>query len=150
MADQLTLCPCCGGPEGPPARALPASWWRLDLPWPSPPLTLNQRLHWRRQAAITADVRATVADLVRAAGIPAGRHATVGLWWAPPDRRPRDEDNPVLTLKVCADALVDAGIVPSDTPEWMTKTMPVIVPPTRPAQLWLSVAVHGSLQEGTS
>lgn len=142
MVDQLALCPCCGAPEGPPSRALPATWWRLDLPWPAPPLTANQRLHWRRHAAIVADVRATVTTLARSIGVPAGEYATVGLTWTPPDRRRRDEDNLVPTLKVCADALVDAGVVPDDTPTWMTKTMPVITAPTRPARLWLPVAVH--------
>lgn len=42
------------------------------------------------------------------------------------DRRKRDEDNVVPTLKALCDGLVDAKVVKDDTPQYMVKNMPVI------------------------
>lgn len=47
-------------------------------------------------------------------------------------------DNLVPTLKIACDALVDAKIVPDDTPEFMTKYMPVIVSDSKPG-MWLEI-----------
>jgi crossover junction endodeoxyribonuclease RusA len=112
---------------------------RMTLPWTRPPLTANQRLHWAQRHRATTEVRQTVGWLARATAIPAGAHATVTLTWAPGDRRRRDADNLVPTLKAACDGLVDAGVVPDDTPQWMTKLMPVIT--TGPAGMWLDVEV---------
>jgi len=49
------------------------------------------------------------------------QHLTVGLVWFVNTRAARDEDNTVATLKPVCDGLVDAGLVPDDTPQWMTK-----------------------------
>lgn len=118
-----------------------AQTYRLALPWDRPPLTANQRPHWTTRHRLTADIRTTVAWLARAARIPAADHCTVTLVWAPGDHRRRDEDNLVATLKPCADGLVDAGIVPDDTPALMTKRMPQILPPPEPVGMWLDVEV---------
>ena len=48
------------------------------------------------------------------------------MTWVVKDRRRRDDENPVSTLKALCDGLVDAGIVPDDTREFMVKNMPVI------------------------
>lgn len=66
-------------------------------------------------------------------------HCTVTLVWAPGDNRRRDVDNFVPTLKAAADALIDAGVVPDDTPRWMTKRMPTITPAPAAPGLWLDV-----------
>lgn len=123
--------------------------YRLDFPWPRPPLTANQRLHYMARSQKTRMVRETTMLLARAAQIPAGRHITVCLYWAPGDRRRRDADNLVPTLKACADALargrrrdwVGLELVPDDTPAYMEKLMPVIVPPPAVPGLWLEVQV---------
>jgi Holliday junction resolvase RusA-like endonuclease len=92
--------------------------------WTRPPLTSNQRLHWAAKAKITAKVRAEAAE-VFAQDRPAER-VEVTLTWFVKDKRRRDADNLVPTLKALCDGLVDAGIVPDDTPEYMVKHMPVI------------------------
>ncbi|GAA2772911.1 hypothetical protein [Saccharopolyspora taberi] len=99
--------------------------YRLDLPYQRPPLTANQRMHWARKAKITRAVRH--AAKVAARNIPALGRCTVRLVWTVTDRRRRDADNAVPTLKACADGLVDAGIVADDVPALMTKHMPEIV-----------------------
>lgn len=108
--------------------------WVIPLPWSKPPLSLNDRLHFRAEAALIATVKHQTRSAVIAAGIPRLEHAVVTLTWTVPDKRVRDEENPVATLKACCDALKDEnyrgirllGIVPDDDPSWMTKHMPVI------------------------
>lgn len=112
---------------------------RLTLPWRRPPLTANQRQHWTQRHRLTAETRQTVAWLARAARIPAGQHCTVTLMWAPGDRRRRDTDNLVPTLKAACDGLLDARVVPDDTPQHMTKHMPIIA--ARAPGMWLDVTV---------
>lgn len=121
--------------------------YRLDLPWSTPPLTANLRLSWPVRARLTRDVRTTVGWLAKAARIPPAAHCTVTLVWAPGDCRRRDADNLVATLKPCADGLVDAGIVPDDTPALMTKRMPQILPPPHPVGMWLDVETTTSSTE---
>jgi hypothetical protein len=96
----------------------------ITLNYPSPPLHLNQRIGWRKEAKIKAELRELVGWLAR--GIPFMHHVSVKLIWVVNDHRTRDEDNPTPTLKVCCDALVDMDVVPDDKPAFMTKHMPVI------------------------
>lgn len=99
--------------------------YRLDLPYERPPLTANQRMHWARKAQITRAVRFSAK--VAARDIPALGRCSVHLVWTVTDRRRRDADNLVPTLKACADGLVDAGVVVDDVPALMVKHMPKIV-----------------------
>lgn len=65
----------------------------------------------------------------------------VTLHYRPRDNRRRDADNLVPTLKALCDGLVDAGLVPDDTPNYMHKHMPVIHPAERGKQgiMWLEI-----------
>lgn len=104
----------------------------------APPLTANQRLHWRRKAALTAMVREAVAWHARDIG--QYPHVVVQLHFAPQDKRRRDPSNLVPTQKPAVDALVDAGVVPDDTPRYVTELMPVIHEPDGGVRrMWLSV-----------
>lgn len=114
----------------------------IVLPWGTPPLNANQRMHWRQKAAVVASVRRDTALLVRSANVPRGlAHVDVSLHYAPRDARRRDADNLVPTLKACCDGIVDAHIVADDTPAEMTKHMPVIHPKTGTGvgRLWLTI-----------
>ena len=94
----------------------------IVIPW-SMRLTANERLHWRAKAAKVKAIR----DFVR---MSADNRAvnTLEVWLDifPPDKRKRDADNFVWTLKPCCDGLVSAGLVPDDTPHFMVKHMPTI------------------------
>ncbi|MGK9222045.1 MULTISPECIES: hypothetical protein [unclassified Microbacterium] len=92
--------------------------------WAKAPLSMNYRMHHHVKAKITADLRAQAA--ARAASFPASRHVEVQLTWVVTDKRRRDEENIVATLKPLCDGLVDAGVVPDDVPAFMTKLMPSI------------------------
>lgn len=93
--------------------------WIINLPWKSPPLSLNQRMHWAGKSRLTKEVR--LIAKVKARHIPDLEECTVELVWFVNTKHRRDTDNPVLTLKALCDGLVDAEVVPDDTPEFMHK-----------------------------
>lgn len=101
----------------------------IRLPWPRPPLSLNDRSHWAIRSRKTRNVRAVATAFVKAAHVPHSARIRVALTYHPRDGRRRDEDNVVATYKALCDGIVDAGVVPDDTPEFMAKEMPVIAAP---------------------
>ncbi len=117
--------------------------YELRLPWTKPPLSANDRHHWRRKAAIVATVRGTTAGLVMAADWPVeADHITVGLHYWPRDNRRRDADNLVVPLfKALVDGLVDARVVVDDDDSHVTRLMPVIHPADGDPRLELWVEV---------
>lgn len=111
----------------------------LTFEYPSPPISLNDRHHPLAKARLTAQIREDTNRLGQ--GIPAMARCEVWLTWYVTDRRRRDEENPVPTLKAMCDELVTLGVVPDDTPEFMVKHMPRIEwTPVGPAHMVLSVA----------
>lgn len=120
----------------------PTTVLRWDLPWSTPPISLNDRGHWRARAKKVKDVRADAKILAMAAHLPRNlSHVTVQLVYQPRDRRRRDADNLVGTLKAICDGLVDYGMVDDDTPEYMTKHMPRIDAPVKgqTGRIWLEL-----------
>lgn len=99
---------------------------RIILPYPKPPLTANQRLHWAQKARLTKQVRRDTYLLVRALGLNTTDRITVGLEYYPRDHRRRDPSNLMPTQKAAVDGLVDAGLVPDDCPPYVTERMPII------------------------
>ena len=91
----------------------------------------------------TAEARERVGWLVRAARIGPCERVTVGLEWRPGDRRRRGGgENLAPLLKVAIDATVDAlPSIPDDLPEYVTRTMPVLLPVTTRSEagMWLVV-----------
>lgn len=143
-----------------PGAVLEVHWTPAGLPvWivplvghARPPLSLNDRGLSKgaalKKARIIRGLRGLVATQLLAAGATRVPHVHVVLHYVPRDRRPRDRDNLVATLKPCLDALhragrpgsPTAGIVADDTPEFVSWTAPVIHPaePDAP-RLWLEV-----------
>ncbi len=111
---------------------------RLDLPYRQPPLTANQRLHWARKAELTRRCREATGWLVRSKNLPGARRLTVTLHYQPAEPRRRDAHNLYPTVKACVDGLVDAGVVPDDSTEYVSTPEPVIHPPGK-AALWLEL-----------
>lgn len=85
---------------------------------------MNDRDHHHVKARKTAAVREAAAAAF--AGVPAQEYVTVQMIWWVATRHRRDDENPVATLKPWCDGLVDAGLVPDDTPEFMGKSMPQV------------------------
>lgn len=116
----------------------------IDLPYTSPPLSANHRHHHMAKARITKRLRQDAHVLARAAQLPKScTHVTVVMHYAPARRGRFDAENPIPTFKALCDGLVDYGLVPDDTPEWMTKLMPVIEPKseTGKGRLWLDITI---------
>lgn len=91
------------------ARLFEATF-RFD--WTRPPLHANQRLAWR---AISERVR-----------LPALPRIEVLLTWVVKDRRRRDAINLYPLVKALTDGLVDAGVIPDDTPQYVATPEPII------------------------
>lgn len=115
--------------------------WEIRLPWTTPPISLNDRGHWRTKAAKVAMVRRVTATLVSNAHIDAFPldRAVITLTYYPRDRRRRDRTNLVGTYKACVDGCVDAGVIPDDTPQWLDERMPVIAEPDGDPRLVLTI-----------
>lgn len=111
----------------------------LTFEYPSPPISLNDRLHHLAHARLVRQIREDTNRLGQ--GIPPMDRCEVSLTWYVTDTRRRDEENPVPTLKAMCDELVTLGVVPDDTPEFMVKHMPRVVWTAQgPAHMVLSVA----------
>lgn len=116
--------------------------YRLDLPWPRPPLNHNQRLHHMVEARIKAEVRERVGWLAKAAKIPPAQRITVQLHYAPGRRGRQDPMNWTRTSKPAIDGIVDAGVVRDDDTEHVHEEPPAIhFPPEPGPRCWLTVEV---------
>jgi len=114
----------------------------LQLPYTSPPLSLNSRDHWRTTARKKSRLRGEVLVLARAAKIPALDRCAVRLIWQPRDRRRRDGDNPFPTIKSAVDGLVDAGVLVDDDSTRVRHDGVHFLPPDpgqKTGRLWLEV-----------
>jgi len=101
--------------------------WTIELPF-TKSLSLNDRLHHMVKAKLVAQWRKAAGEALRAAHIPACERVKVSLLYIPAQNRRRDPDNLVASMKPVVDALVDAGIVPDDTQEFVERVWPVILP----------------------
>lgn len=116
--------------------------WLLPLSLASP-LSLNKHMHHMARARAVKALREEVMLRARHARIPACRQIQVTLIYVPPDRRRRDSINIARTSKVCEDGLVDAGVVPDDTPTFLVSQMPLIDLPDQDSRaVRLSVLVQ--------
>ncbi|WP_280273394.1 hypothetical protein [Nocardia wallacei] len=137
----------------------------LPLPYTKPPLSLNDSGASRGAALARSrkrkQLRTDVCRLAALAYLPRGvDHVTVQLHYRPRDNRVRDTDNLIATAKPIYDALtkgrparisprtrrpvpaqIGYGMVPDDTPRWMTKPEPIIhaAQPGQPGSLWVEL-----------
>lgn len=104
--------------------------WEFDLPQ-TVPLSLNDRRAWQANYQLKKSYREAAHVLARAARIPKCQRIRVYLVYTPRDVRRRDPLNLVATLKAVEDGIVDAGIVPDDTPMYLESQMPLIDMPEK-------------------
>ena len=117
--------------------------WRVPIAITAP-LNMNARDHWAVKASKVRTIRESVAWMCRASRVPASSHVWVTLYYVPKVQRRRDADNLVATLKPACDGIVDAGVVEDDTPEFMTKAMPVVLDPDAACKqrVYLTISDH--------
>lgn len=80
------------------------------LPWPPKELSPNAKLHWAKKAKFTKSYRQTAWALSLEAKIKANKDGKVemDITFCPPDKRHRDYDNMVASIKAGLDGLADA------------------------------------------
>ena len=122
------------------ALLAPMPRWQIELPF-SRPLSLNQRMHHMVKAKKTAEIRKAARELIALAEVPVMTRVRTWIAYSPRDAGRRDPINLIPTLKACEDAMVDCGIVPDDTPQYVDTQMPKILPknPDRRGWLWLMI-----------
>lgn len=121
----MCSCECHGTPETSAASGV----WSFELPI-SKPLSLNDRSHWSKRASDVSDLREATGWLAHEAKIERCQKIKVTLIYEPRDKRRRDKDNLVATLKPVVDGLVDVDVIPDDTPEHVEYDMPLIDAPS--------------------
>ena len=86
--------------------------WVVELPWPSPRLSPNARGHWATTSTAKKAYRKKCRELGEAAGLAlvpkAPTEVKVHLTFVPPDKRRRDWDNMLASMKSGLDGLADA------------------------------------------
>lgn len=100
-------------PAGPPPRT-----WTVELPPGLPLLNANRRVHWRKRAELTKTIR-EAAYLLAQGNVPALQRARIVVEYRPPDRRRRDAGNLAPSAKAAVDGLVDAGVLPDDSDDYL-------------------------------
>ena len=80
----------------------------IDLPWPSPKLSSNKRLHWRVKSEATKKARADAKWLALSAKVGQWPNAVLQFAYFPPDKRRRDVQNMPAMLKASIDGIADA------------------------------------------
>jgi crossover junction endodeoxyribonuclease RusA len=85
---------------------------RVTLNWPDKGLSPNARLHWSRKSRLVKAARTAawgaVLEARGRAPMPRGEHLHLTWVFCPPDRRRRDRDNIIASLKAAADGIADA------------------------------------------
>ena len=112
----------------------------VELPWPKPPLTGNDRGHTRFRSPLVKQTLGEARMAVRRANLTPVVGAIVVLHWQIPTRGRRDSDNLGPTLKECLDALVLEGVLPDDSWVHVPHSGNTIHPPNgEPARMWLEL-----------
>jgi crossover junction endodeoxyribonuclease RusA len=99
----------------------------IQFPRPGQPLSMNDRGHWRAKANRTRDWRTTTAVFAGFVGARSLPPSTVQVTIPFLRGGRRDPHNYFATVKPIIDGLVDAGLWPDDTPEWVTTVEPELV-----------------------
>lgn len=123
----------------------------LALPWSKPELSPNKRLHWAVRSRITRQRRADASTLARAAKLPTAAHVTVTMHYQPARNWRIDAINISLDTKAAIDGLVDAGLIPDDTPRYLTNPEAIIHDAVKgePGRMWLEI-VYDTTEENAA
>lgn len=115
--------------------------YTLRLPWAERILHANQNLHWADQNRRRQTVRHLVKTYAKIGRLPKGvGFADVTLTWHPKARYRTDANNLEPMLKPALDGLVDYGLIPDDTPEYVDARCR-IGEPQLPAHFLLTIEV---------
>lgn len=127
----------------------------LELPWPPACLSPNSRVHWAKKAKAAKEYRYAARLTAQAMGCRAltAPRLTVEITFYPPDKRRRDTDNMLASIKSGLDGIADAtGVDDSNWNYGIARGEPikgggvlVHVMPTQTKDNWKSI---GSIAAG--
>ena len=114
--------------------------WEIVVPAPTDWISLNDRMHWAKKAALTKSWRLATSLAARKAGLPKGiPHVHVMATVTKPTRRAFDVHNLLGTFKAQIDGLVDYGLVEDDSTKFLTGPDMRVNPKIGPAAVVLTV-----------
>ena len=87
----------------------------LHLPLPPKELSPNARIHWAKKAAATYEYRSQCGWIARVAGLKFRGPVRIEYLFRFCDRRRRDLDNLIKSMKPALDGLRDAGVIAEDS-----------------------------------
>jgi crossover junction endodeoxyribonuclease RusA len=94
--------------------------WTLIVPAHETFLNLNQRMHWAKKASLTKAWRKHAQTYAAVAALPKGLHRVhIVAHVTKPTNRQYDVHNLLPTLKAAIDGLVDYGLIPDDTNQYL-------------------------------
>ena len=115
-----------GGVDGAGATVRPSTGrtapeaFELVIPAPADFLNSNDRMHWRPKADLTKTWRRAALVAARGARLPTGLGKVhIEIRVVKPTRRAYDAHNLTPTAKACIDGLVDYGLVPDDSNDFL-------------------------------
>lgn len=118
----------------------------IRLPWPPAVLSPNARAHWASKASRAKKYRRDACIAAQAAGCrKIGCEAlSVEITFYPPDRRHRDTDNMLASIKAGLDGIADAAGVDDSRWHWgMARGEPVkggaVLVHVRPKDTWQAI-----------
>lgn len=100
----------------------------VTLPWPPKELSPNARVHFRAKAATVKSYRESAYWLTKAACMiaPASGGIALRIDFHPPDKRRRDLDNMLASVKSAIDGVADAMEVDDQRfGYWLSREAPV-------------------------
>jgi crossover junction endodeoxyribonuclease RusA len=116
--------------------------WTVDLPYRTPPLSLNHRLHRMAEYRIKKQLKDDAIKLARYNHLPVALpSAHIQLNYRPPTAGRHDEDNLMATLKPLIDGLVSYGLVLDDRSEVVSADCKIVRPAQRPGTMWLTITL---------
>lgn len=80
----------------------------IDLPWPHKSLSPNARVHWAEKARATKKAREWAQWVSCSYGPIEASELKVTVTFNPPDRRSRDDDNLMSSVKAYRDGIADS------------------------------------------
>lgn len=80
------------------------------IPWPDKILSPNARVHWGRKSKATKSYRYSCGTIAMAhkPHLPESGDIALQITFFPPDKRRRDRDNLIASLKAAMDGIADA------------------------------------------
>jgi crossover junction endodeoxyribonuclease RusA len=116
--------------------------WTLDLPYRTPPLSLNRHLHHMAEHRIRKQLQTDAVKLAHSRKLPTLLPPVhIRLHYRPPTAGRYDEDNLVATLKPLIDGLVFYGLVLDDSDKFVSSDCKIERPAQRPGSMWLTITV---------